>query len=84
MAGQKEYQALATQTRFGLVGAQFVYPPENPYPFQKDQGGVISDLLNKTVAALLTQAGQKLWLGDPSTYEVAPYDKFAGKKPAAV
>lgn len=60
MADQKQWQALATQTHFCLVGAQFVNPPDNPYQFQEDQGGVISDLLNKAIAALLTQAGQKL------------------------
>ena len=60
MVGEKDWQALANQTRFGLVGAQLVNPPDNPYQFQEDQGGAISDLLNKAVTALLTQSGQKL------------------------
>ena len=60
MVGQKEWQTLAAQTHFGLVGAQLVNPPDNPYQFQEDDGGVISDLLTKAVNALLTQASQKL------------------------
>ena len=60
MVGQKEWQTLATQTHFGLVGVQFINPPDNLYEFQEDPGGVISDLLNKAVDALLTKSGQKL------------------------
>ena len=60
MVGQREWQALATQVHFGLVGAQLVNPPDNLYQFQGDDGGVISDLLNKAVNALLTQTGQRL------------------------
>lgn len=60
MVGQKEWQALATQTHFGLMGAQLVNPPDNLYQFQGDEGGVISDLLDKAVNTLLAQSSQKL------------------------
>ena len=60
MIGLREWQTLATQTHFGLMGAQLVNPPDNLYQFQGDDGGVISDLLNKAVNALLAQTGLKL------------------------
>jgi pimeloyl-ACP methyl ester carboxylesterase len=54
------WQALAARSQFGLMGSCLVNPKDDLYTFQTDPGGAISDLLNKSVNALLAQAGQKV------------------------
>ncbi len=60
MTGDRHWQELATKAGFGLLGCDLVNPKDDLYSFQGDPGGSVSDLLNKSIDAVLTQVGQKI------------------------
>jgi len=60
MANDPAWQALATKTQFGLMGCLLKNKPEEPFTYQGDPNGVVSDLLNKAVNTMLAQNQQQL------------------------
>lgn len=57
---QAQWQKLAEEIQFGVMGCQLKNPADEPYTYQGDPNGAVSDLINKAVTALLAQNGQTL------------------------
>ncbi len=53
MARNREWQAWATANKFGLLGCFLKNPADEPYTYQHDPDGAISNLINKAVNAVL-------------------------------
>lgn len=55
MAGNAEWQALATKIQFAIVACFLLNPKDNPFQYQGDPNGAVSNLIDKSVNALLAQ-----------------------------
>lgn len=60
MVTQEAWQKLAQEWQFGIMGCQLKNPADEPFTYQHDPNGGISDLLNKAVNVLLTQNKQPI------------------------
>jgi len=63
MAGDPNWQALATKIQFGIVACFLQNPADNPFQYQNDPNGAVSALVDKAVNAILAQ--NKVPLKDP-------------------
>ena len=55
MAGNADWQTLATNIQFGIVACFLSNPPENPFQYQGDPNGAVTALIDKSVNAILAQ-----------------------------
>ena len=55
MAGNADWQALATKIQFGIVGCFLLNPPDNTGQYQCDPNGAVSTLMDKSINAILEQ-----------------------------
>lgn len=60
MASDEAWRALATQLQFGIVACYLHIAKDDPFTYQGDPKGVVSDLLNKSINAVLAQNGLTL------------------------
>jgi len=60
LVGDAAWQALATKTKFGIMGCFLANKKEDIGTYQHDPNGVVSELLNKAVNTLLAQNGQPI------------------------
>ena len=60
MASDKDWQTLATETGFGILACCLKNPEDNPFTYQGDPNGSISNLIDETVDAVLVENGQQI------------------------